>query len=133
MSVRSYDLGLDPPAPIAEVTVSDPTKAAAHEPPAGKLDTGADITVIPTWLVTRLGLRPRGRAWTRSFDGSFSPRLVYYPRLSVEGYDLPAVRCVATDRRDVLLGRNVLNRFVIVLNGPELRFEMTQLAGPTDG
>ena len=62
-----------------------------------------------------------GRA---GIDGTFSQRPVYYVRFSLEGHELPAVRCIAADRRNVLVGRNVLNRFVITLDGRNLRFEV---------
>jgi hypothetical protein len=34
------------------------------------------------------------------------------------------VRCIAADRLNVLVGRNVLNRFVITLDGRNLRFDL---------
>ena len=58
------------------------------------------------------------------FDGTFSQRPVYYVRITVEGYDLPVVRCIAADRLNVLVGRNVLNRFVITLDGRNLKFDL---------
>jgi predicted aspartyl protease len=122
--VRPYDVSFRPPAPVAELTIVHPTDPTARASLPGKMDTGADVTVIPTWLAAELGLQPKGRAWTRGFDGSYSQRLVYYPSLVVEGKELSAVRCVSSDRPNVLLGRNVLNRFVIVLNGPDLQWEM---------
>ena len=90
----------------------------------GKLDCGADTTVIPERLVTQLGLTPRGHAWTRGFDGTYSRRLVFYVWLRVEGFDLPSVRCVAADRSIMLIGRNVLNRFILTLNGKNLTFDL---------
>ena len=42
----------------------------------------------------------------------------------MEGFELPTVRCIATDRTDVLLGRNVLNRFLITLDGKNLVFDL---------
>lgn len=45
-------------------------------------------------------------------------------RLTVEGFNLPAVRCVAADRAEVLLGRNALNRFIITFPGKNLTFEL---------
>jgi len=59
----------------------------------------------------------------RGYDGTYSRRPVYYVRLTVEGFDLPAGRCVAADRANVLLGRNVLNRFIVTLDGKNLTFE----------
>ena len=89
------------------------------------MDTGADITVIPERLVVPLGISPKGRVWTRGYDGTYTQRPVYYVRLTLEGFALVTVRCIATNRSDILLGRNVLNRFLIVLDGKNLTFELT--------
>jgi hypothetical protein len=59
-----------------------------------------------------------------TIDGTYFRRSVYYIRLIVEGFDLASVRCIAIDRNDVLLGRNVLNRFIITLDGKNLTFEI---------
>jgi len=42
----------------------------------------------------------------------------------LEGFVLATVRCIATNRADVLLGRNVLNRFLVILDGKNLKFEL---------
>lgn len=122
--MRAYDHGFNPPAPVAELTIAHPVTAASSSVLHGILDSGADITVIPDSLATRLQLTPHGQIWTRSYDGTYSRRLVYYVRLTVEGFELPAVRCIAADRPNVLLGRNVLNRFIITLDGKRLGFEL---------
>jgi hypothetical protein len=61
---------------------------------------------------------------TRGYDGTYAQRPVYYVRLILEGFVLATVRCIATNRADVLLGRNVLNRFLIILDGKNLTFEL---------
>src|SRR5207253_2905368 len=90
----------------------------------GKIDSGADITVIPNRLVPQLGLTGRGHTWTRGFDGTYSRRPIFYVRLRLEGFDIPVARCVAADRTTLLIGRNVLNRFLLILNGKQLTFEL---------
>lgn len=120
----AYDLSFNPPAPVAEVTIAHPVTAKKSAVLRGKLDSGADVTVIPERLVGQLGISPKGRIWTRGYDGTYSQRPVYYIRLTVEGFDLAAMRCIAADRSDVLLGRNVLNRFIITLDGKNLTFEL---------
>lgn len=60
----------------------------------------------------------------RGYDGTYSRRQVYYVRLTVAGFDLPSVRCIAADRTDVLLGRNVLNHFTITIDGKNLTFAL---------
>src|SRR5262249_36116752 len=110
--------------PVADVAVMHPVRGIHRRGLRGKLDSAADTTVIPERLVTQLGLTPRGHAWTRGFDGTYSRRLVFYVRMPVEGFDLPSVRCVAADRVTLLLGRNVLNRFILTLDGKNQTFDL---------
>jgi len=43
--------------------------------------------------------------------------------------DCLAIRCVAVERTTVLVGRNVLNSFVLTLDGGQSRFELKPVAG----
>jgi aspartyl protease len=122
--VPAFDRSFIPPAPVADVLIAHPVSNATSRPLRGKLDTGADLTVIPETLVAVLALVGRAHVWARGYDGTYSQRPVYYVRLTLEGHDLPAVRCIAADRTNVLLGRNVLNRFIITLDGKNLRFDL---------
>jgi len=122
--VPAYDPAFNPPAAVTDVTIAHPVTAAKRSVLRAKLDTGADITVIPQRLVGQLGIAPKGRVWTRGYDGTYAQRPVYYVRLTLEGFNLAAVRCIATDRSNVLLGRNVLNRFIIILDGKNLTLEL---------
>jgi predicted aspartyl protease len=122
--VRPYDRNFSPPAPVAEVGIFHPVTRVGSGLLPGKLGTGADMTVIPESLVSKLGLSAKAHLWARGYDGTFSHRPVYYVRFSIEGNELVAVRCIAADRQNVLVGRNVLNRFFITLDGKNLRFNL---------
>jgi predicted aspartyl protease len=122
--MRAFDRQFVPPSAVADVVVTHPVSSSNSAPLGGKLDTGADITVIPEGLVSQLGLSARSHVWARAYDGILSQRPVYYVRFRLEGHDLPVVRCIAADRRNVLVGRNVLNRFVVTLDGRNLEFDV---------
>jgi hypothetical protein len=54
----AYDPAFSPPAPVADVTVVHPTTGVNSGALRGKLDSGADVTVIPQRLVAELGMTP---------------------------------------------------------------------------
>ena len=119
-----YDQSFEPPAPVADATVVHPVSGRSSRRNRGKLDSGADITVIPQRLIAELRLTPKGHCWTKAYDGTLSRRPVYYARLKLDEFDLASVRCIAAERDDILVGRNVLIRFVTIMAGPNLAYEM---------
>lgn len=93
---------------------------------AAQLDTGADRTVVPWEPVQRLGASLRRTIMLSGYAGEIVE--VATALLDIRLHDLPALRVeVAVDHRiaEVLLGRDFLNRFRIVLDGPELMLEMS--------
>jgi hypothetical protein len=127
--MRAYDRSYDPPAPVAEVSVGHPLTGVTTGVAPGKLDTGAALTVVPQWMVVQLGLAPRGEVWARGYDGPYSQRGFYFVRLVLDGHELAAVQCLAAERDTVLVGRNVLNRFLLTLDGRNLRFDLQPARG----
>lgn len=123
--MRRYSDRSRPPAPVVSVIVQRLGSSSGIEV-SGKLDTGADATVIPERIVGELHLSPRSHAWTKGLDGTLSRPAVHYVRLQLSGFVIPIVRCVVSERENVLLGRNVLHRFVITLDRPRLQFDITE-------
>jgi hypothetical protein len=52
-----YDRTFHPPAPAVMVTLAHPTTGATSGPIRAKLNTGADVTVIPDAIVPQLALQ----------------------------------------------------------------------------
>jgi len=118
-----YNAQVTPPAAFVRVQITNPSTGASHSLP-GKLDTGASISVIPDEVVEALSLPPRGEARFYAFDGRSSVRQTYYVGVELEGHRTPLLEVTSSARGDMLLGRDILNQFIITLNGKDLTFEI---------
>lgn len=90
-------------------------------------DTGADQTVLPARVIDALGLVPFEFVRVSGFDGVVSDRPVYSVRVIVR--DLAPVRVqVIGGWADeyAILGRDVLNLYRVVFDGPNLRLEIAE-------
>ncbi|MBO3808458.1 MAG: retroviral-like aspartic protease family protein [Candidatus Brockarchaeota archaeon] len=89
-----------------------------------KLDTGADMTVLPQHAVSELRLIPASRVRVSSFDGRGFWRYTYFVNISFNGFENKMVEVINAQRRDALLGRDVLNRLKTVLDGKALSLNL---------
>jgi len=121
--MHRYETHVRPPAPFLEIQVIHPVTGITHQWPA-KLDTGAALTILPEKVVDALVLSPKSEAIIYGYDGIAAIRPLYYVNLKVAGHSLSSVRVSSSKRSDVLLGRDVLNHFVLTLNGKDLTFQL---------
>lgn len=129
MKMKTYDAEqYDPPAPIVVAKVSKPYSAIYEERKA-KIDTGADMSVIPNEWVEEWSLLPAGTVEVFGYDkkgkkvGEEKP--TYFVNVSFNGFSFDFVEVVSADRKDVLIGRDVINKLKILLDGKNLNFEIT--------
>jgi len=113
-----------PPAPVALVTLRNAkTKAAASSVPM-LLDSGADATMVPEQTVASLGIdtsmSPQfeviGVEGTPTFAKAVSLELLFLGRRFRGEFLLTPDDCG-------ILGRNILNRVPLLLNGPNLTWD----------
>ena len=122
----NYNRQISPPAPFVHVTISRPDNAgaAAINVPA-QLDSAADISVIPADLVERLQLVQLDETAVVGFGGHVSLSPAYLVNLALQPFDSIPVRVLADrDEAFVLLGRDVLNRYRVLLDGPGLTVDL---------
>ena len=90
-----------------------------------KVDTGADLTVIPDTLRDALNLKPCGRTLCRgALDQQAQQVPTYFIELSLDQNEFVQLEVLARPRDVLLLGRDVLNDFVLVADGPKEYFEI---------
>lgn len=120
----NYTRQLDPPAPFVFVSLSCPLPTrSVHDLPA-QVDPAADRTVIPGGLVDILGLRPLETLEFAGLGGRILVLSTYRVELAIRALSpLQVVVAAQDDEPYVLLGRDVLNRYRILFDGPGLALE----------
>ena len=118
-----YDTQVQPPAAFAEVRITNPDNGLATTL-RGKLDTGAAMTVLTREAITSLGFAAIGRVIASGYDRVPVERPAYFAHLQVEGNIFENVKVTVAPREDVLLGRDILNHFVITFDGKTHAIEM---------
>jgi clan AA aspartic protease len=118
-----YSLDYNPPAPSLTVRFSSPTSTHSIEIQA-KIDTGADITVLPQHAISKLRLIPAGRLTVISFDGREERKYTYFVNLQFNNFKFQMVEVISAKRQDALLGRDILNQLKTTLDGKTMNFEL---------
>jgi hypothetical protein len=116
-----YSTRYDPPAPVATVTLRTVDQSGHVSNVAMSIDSASDMTLLPAPSVSQLALKPVRELQYEitAFDGvkSDSPvvtcEVVFLGRAFRGEYGV-----VQTD--DGILGRDILNLLVLVLDGPRL-------------
>src|SRR5205823_120539 len=90
-----------------------------------QVDTAADRAVIPGGLVARLGLVPLDELPVAGFGGQVLLVPTYLLELAIRSLPPQPVEVLAhAEEPFVLLGRDVLNRHRLLLDGPGLALEI---------
>jgi hypothetical protein len=82
------------------------------------------MTVLPQHVIGELRLVPASRITVSSFNGREEERYTYFVDISFHTFAFSLVEVIGARRRDVLLGRDVLNLVKTTLDGKTLNFEL---------
>ncbi|MBI3762680.1 MAG: hypothetical protein HY260_12590 [Chloroflexi bacterium] len=118
-----YDPSFRPPAPVVPVEVRNPVTGASIRVRA-QIDTGTSTSVLSLAAVADLDLASSGTMQAANFDGTLYRLSTYLVTLLLEGYVVLGAEIAAGTRNDLLLGRDILQHFVLTLNGKAETFEL---------
>jgi len=112
-----------PAAAVATVRVRNAQSGASVEEVSVVLDSGAEISALPRRVVDVLGLAPGDRAYeVMAYDNTVREcqtvqAEVVFLRGRFKG------EFIVLDQEVGVLGRNILNHFVVTLDGPRLEWD----------
>lgn len=91
------------------------------------VDTGADGTIVPEYIVEELGAESDNDKILRGYSGDRQIVKMYYLDIEVGTRRFPAVAVAADPRmNEIVIGRNLLNKLVLTLNGPKQELEIQE-------
>lgn len=121
-----YNPHFIPPAPILTITLSSLTNREHQETLPALIDTGSDITAIPEDLVEQFQLLPIGKIQFEDVKGEDYSEPTFALQIAFQGFTIPPIEVVPSGLGIVILGRDVLNRYYLLLNGPTKTFQIAQ-------
>ena len=123
--MAAYDSSLfDPPAPVALVSIRDPVSGNIVSDVPMLIDSGSDLTLIPEGSINELNLdlEQNESYELTGFDGHRSVAKSAQLDLVFLGRTFKG-RFVVIKEDSGILGRNVLNHFALILDGPHQSWE----------
>ncbi|MEZ4710264.1 MAG: retroviral-like aspartic protease family protein [Caldilineaceae bacterium] len=112
-----YDSTYPVPAfPVAQIEIVG--RGGRRITQSAFLDTGADATAIPISMLLQIDARRLDRAFARNMDGSRYEIVLYSVRIMIGSYVMHGVEVIANEKTsEVVVGRDVLNQLIVILNG----------------
>ncbi|MCI0474885.1 MAG: retroviral-like aspartic protease family protein [Anaerolineales bacterium] len=112
----AYDKSYVPPFPTLRVTLGEGSSRQGPFP--ALVDSGADVSLVPTRLLAKINAAEGRTVTIRSHFGERLLARMYAIPLSVESITLPGIFVVGSSDDEIILGRNVLNKLALFLDGP---------------
>jgi hypothetical protein len=121
----AYNRQVEPPAPFIHVSLKCLETGKSLDNLPALVDTAADRTVIPGRLVALLALVPLEEVLVAGLGGQIFSAPTYKVELTIRMLLPQKVVLIAHDEEPfILLGRDVLNRHRLLLDGPGLALEI---------
>jgi predicted aspartyl protease len=115
------------PAPFVHAFVSNPSDGSSTDQLPAQIDSGADRTVIPSSIIDQLRLTPVRQLAVAGLGGDVQYLDTFFVVVQIRGRKPSTVEVVAAEHEPfVLIGRDVLNEFRLVLDGPKRILEIEE-------
>ncbi len=122
-----YNIDYFPPAPAVDIFLGKADESFKIGPLSALVDSGADGTVVPARYLGEFQAEIADRKIIRSHWGEARIVSIYLLDVGIAGVRLPAIEIVADELSvDILIGRNILNKLRVFLDGPKQTIEISE-------
>lgn len=122
--LHDYSRQFQPPAPFLEIRVAATAQSRPAIVPA-LVDTGSDVTSIPLTVAQALGLPPLGSVRVEGVTEDQIRRETFQAFVSFGTGEPESFDVVGWHEDIALLGRDILNKYILTLDGPNLTFTIS--------
>ena len=121
----AYDIGYPFAFPALPVVFRQIDGNASTLPLSALVDTGADITIVPVGYLRAIGAEEIYSAHLRAHWGGRRAVTIFLVDLEIENQLMPGIEVVGDEQgQEILLGRNVLNKLIVLLDGPRQQVDV---------
>jgi predicted aspartyl protease len=108
-----------PPFPSAQIVLHNSEKELQTTAQSALLDTGSDGSLVPIAYLRGILAFPLTDTYIRSHWGERRAAQLFAVDIEINGLKLPGIFVVGDEQGDeIILGRNVLNKLRLLLDGP---------------
>ena len=131
----NYNRQLAPPAAFVHVSLRRPTGGDGLDDVPAQIDTAADMTVLPLDVVESLRVVQLDQRPVGGFGGHVTLSPTFLVELTIRELKPVVVQALGHQGEPfVLLGRDVLNQYRLILDGPGQTLDIHEVEGnPASG
>ena len=119
MGFHEYSSAYAPPMLVCRLRLGAGDTEQLLGPFDALLDTGSDVSVVPSHLLEELGSHPTSYGTARSVWGTSRRVTVHIVAVEIDGIQFGAVQVLADEvGNEIIIGRTILNRLTLILDGP---------------
>jgi hypothetical protein len=128
MQFSPFDTARFPPAPIISLQISAPQQPPQMPPLSALIDTRSDFSLCPLQILIDIDVPESRSATMRGMWSQRHSTTLYFVDIHLPIGILPGIEITSVDESEqlfeqgeVILGRNVLNKLYLLLDGPNMQ------------